>query len=378
MALISTHLKPPPPDEQSTPTPKCRPPSRSGRDHPFAAERAAAQAQRQCLLASGQYISPHRTPKGHYVKRQRHDTVTETKEDQEGKRREYEVQEYTVLSPVREEGMIEPVPPALFCPIWKVDESMRGRKVRLIGQVLHYNAKKATIVLTGQPDGLCKKCPTLVVNISVPLLALSPSVPPPQTASLKTHYPHQRAFISNLDQPPHPSVALLQKEVDREGLVGREMVSFGRGDWVGVVGWLEDGRDVVRKLKTSGVYASPPPLVCEAIHISNARPPPKSHYPQAPLANRTGIVRTMSEIDTRWQKSAQETVEEGSDERQVERERISLSPPSLSPRTPPEIKREDEFEVRILLPGESANYERYEPDVTPKANLKKARVKVRT
>lgn len=36
--------------------------------------------------------------------------------------------------------------------------------------------------------------------------------------------------------------------VRMKGLVGREMVSIRRGEWVNLVGWLEDGKDAVRKV----------------------------------------------------------------------------------------------------------------------------------
>lgn len=46
---------------------------------------------------------------------------------------------------------------------------------------------------------------------------------------------------------------LLEREEDKrmmrmKGLVGREMVSMRRGEWVNLVGWLEDGKDAVRKV----------------------------------------------------------------------------------------------------------------------------------
>lgn len=62
--------------------------------------------------------------------------------------------------------------------------------------------------------------------------------------------------------------------VRMKGLVGREMVSIRRGEWVNLVGWLEDGKDAVRKIQTFGPYAPPPPLILEVIHISNSRPLP--------------------------------------------------------------------------------------------------------
>ncbi|ODN81500.1 hypothetical protein L202_01922 [Cryptococcus amylolentus CBS 6039] len=400
-----TSIRIPPQDGQSTPTPTPRVrPFRPGFALPFAGT-PHPQAAR--------VFSPHHTP----TQSTPHPSQSKTTGKGKGKEKErpQETVEYTIL-PAIGDGKIEPVPPALYCPIWKVDERMRGRKVRLVGQVLHYNPKKATIILTAQPEGLCRKCPTIVVNISIPLLAPSPSQPPPPPRLITPGYtslatrsePEQRAVVFNTDQPPHPSSALSQSEVEREGLVGREMVRFGRGDWVGVVGWLEDGRDLVRKIRTFGAYAPPPPVVCEAIHITNARPPPKSRLPQAGVGGGTGIVRVMSEIDTRWQEApsrpSEETKEctgdgadaeegEGPEEEEANARRLKdkhrtertptnkrqstpPSPPHLSPRTPPEISRADGFEVRILLPGESANYEDYDFDVTPKPKPRGKKVKV--
>ncbi|ODO05425.1 hypothetical protein L198_02118 [Cryptococcus wingfieldii CBS 7118] len=369
-------------------------PTRPGFALPFA-ETPQPQAAR--------VFSPHHTPT------QSTPHPSQSKTTGKGKRKEKETPqetvEYTIL-PAIGDGKIKPVPPALYCPIWKVDERMRGRKVRLVGQVLHYNVKKATIILTAQPEGLCRKCPTIVVNISIPLLAPSPSQPPTTSLVTRSEQRH-RAVVFNTDQPPHPSSALSQSEVEREGLVGREMVRFGRGDWVGVVGWLEDGRDLVRKIRTFGAYAPPPPVACEAIHITNARPPPKSRLPQPWVGGGTGIVRVMSEVDTRWQEApsspseeAKEFTGDGADAEEgqgpedeeenarrlndkhrkertptIKRQSTSPSPPHLSPRTPPEISRADGFEVRILLPGEGANYENYEFDVTPKPRGKKVRAR---
>ncbi|TYJ57120.1 hypothetical protein B9479_002221 [Cryptococcus floricola] len=397
-----TDIRIQPPLPQDTPTPRVRP-SRPGFALPFA-QTPQPQAAR--------VFSPHHTP----TQSKPHPAQSTSKGKE--KERPQETVEYTIL-PAVGDGKIEPVPPALYCPIWKVDERMRGRKVRLVGQVLHHNVKKATIILTAQPEGLCRKCPTIVVNISIPLLAPSPSQPPPRPTTAQLHHitpgytslatrSEQRAAVFNTDQPPHPSSALLQSEVEREGLVGREMVRFVRGDWVGVVGWLEDGRDLVRKIRTFGAYAPPPPVVCEAIHITNARPPPKSRLPQAGVGGGTGIVRVMSEIDTRWQEApsspgeeAKESTGDGADAEEgegpeeeenarrlkdkhrkertptIKRQSTSPSPPHLSPRTPPEISRADGFEVRILLPGESANYEDYEFDVTPKPRGKKVKVGAR-
>lgn len=39
--------------------------------------------------------------------------------------------------------------------------------------------------------------------------------------------------------------------VRMKGLVGREMVSIRRGEWVSLVGWLEDGKDAVTKVGCS-------------------------------------------------------------------------------------------------------------------------------
>lgn len=39
--------------------------------------------------------------------------------------------------------------------------------------------------------------------------------------------------------------------VRMKGLVGREMVSIRRGEWVSLVGWLEEGKDAVTKVGRS-------------------------------------------------------------------------------------------------------------------------------
>lgn len=165
------------------------------------------------------------------------------------------------------------VTPALFIPVHAVHEGLKHRKVRLIGQILHFNNRKAILIITSHPSAPTPtpsptQSPTLIADISIPLLANSPSARD-VTDVLGS------AVFSRMSKSFLP----LEREEDKrmmrmKGLVGREMVSMRRGEWVNLVGWLEDGKDAVRKIQTFGPYAPPPPLILEVIHISNSRPFP--------------------------------------------------------------------------------------------------------
>ncbi|AFR96883.1 hypothetical protein C343_05010 [Cryptococcus neoformans C23] len=165
------------------------------------------------------------------------------------------------------------VTPALFIPVHAVHEGLKHRKVRLIGQILHFNNRKAILIITSHPSAPTPtpsptQSPTLIADISIPLLANSPSARD-VTDVLGS------AVFSRMSKSFLPPEREEDKRMMRmKGLVGREMVSMRRGEWVNLVGWLEDGKDAVRKIQTLGPYAPPPPLILEVIHISNSRPFP--------------------------------------------------------------------------------------------------------
>ncbi|KIR33980.1 hypothetical protein I352_03209 [Cryptococcus deuterogattii MMRL2647] len=185
------------------------------------------------------------------------------------------------------------VTPALFIPVHAVHEGLKHRKVRVIGQyvlhivinvggaqiltghgksrILHFNNRKSILIITSHPPAataISTQSPTLLADVSIPLLANSPSARD-VTDILGT------AVFSRVSKSFLPSESEEDRKMVRmKGLVGREMVSMRRGEWVSLVGWLEDGKNAVRKIQTFGPYAPPPLLILEVIHISNSRPFP--------------------------------------------------------------------------------------------------------
>ncbi|WWC71873.1 uncharacterized protein I206_105832 [Kwoniella pini CBS 10737] len=141
---------------------------------------------------------------------------------------------------------------ALFLPLHSINPSHHGKKLRFIGQVLAFHPPTSLLLLTSFPPITQphSPSPTILINITTPLLGQSPSLKDMSTP------------IQTVNST-HP------------GFVNRESLSLNRGEWVNIVGWLEgDGQKMVRKVKTSSSYLKPLPFILEAIHVSNARPPP--------------------------------------------------------------------------------------------------------
>ncbi|WVR07799.1 hypothetical protein IAU60_004842 [Kwoniella sp. DSM 27419] len=155
------------------------------------------------------------------------------------------------------------IPSALFLPLHAVTETHRGRKLRLSAQILTFHAPTSLLLITAYPpERPGHPSPTLLVDLSTPLLGQSPAATDVSSASDSVYSrTGQRMAIQ-------PSSGLHRA-------VNREHVSLARGEWVCIVGWLEgDGSKMVKKVKTSASFLKPLPIILEAIHISNARPPP--------------------------------------------------------------------------------------------------------
>lgn len=162
------------------------------------------------------------------------------------------------------------VTPALFIPVHAIHDRLKHRKVRVIGQyvvhlfiyvggaqtltghgksrILHFNNRKSILIITSHPPAATAtptQSPTLLADVSIPLLANSPS------ARDVTDILGTAVFsrVSKSFSPPESEED--RKMVRMKGLVGREMVSMRRGEWVSLVGWLEDGKDAVRKVGRS-------------------------------------------------------------------------------------------------------------------------------
>ncbi|WVW86019.1 hypothetical protein I302_108057 [Kwoniella bestiolae CBS 10118] len=159
-----------------------------------------------------------------------------------------------------------PLPPtdliasALFLPLHGVGTAHRGKKLRFVGQILAFHPPTSLLLLTSFPptSNPHSPSPTILVNISTPLMGQSPS-------------------LKDISSATHSSYASASQGIPENGRVpiNRESLALQRGEWVNVVGWLEgDGERMVRKVKTSSSYAKPLPFILEAIHISNARSPP--------------------------------------------------------------------------------------------------------
>ncbi|OCF32215.1 hypothetical protein I316_06129 [Kwoniella heveanensis BCC8398] len=155
---------------------------------------------------------------------------------------------------------------ALFIPLHKISTEHRGRKLRFLGQILAFHTQTSLLLLTSYPaiPNSHTPSPTILVDISTPLLG--------ETV---------RYDQTPLQRPPmldSPATATATAAVGAERMYGnRENITLARGEWVCVVGWLEgDGERMVRKVKVSSSFVKPLPLILEAIHISNARPPPVS------------------------------------------------------------------------------------------------------
>ncbi|WWD19516.1 hypothetical protein CI109_103977 [Kwoniella shandongensis] len=180
---------------------------------------------------------------------------------------------------------------ALMLPLHAVASTHRGRKLRLVGQVLAFHPPTSLLLLTGPPSNPSSPSvpsPTLLVNISTPLLGQSPSISDISSA--------QDSLYSR--QPQLPSIP---STISASGLVNREKVTLNRGEWVSVVGWLEgDGSKMVRKVKTSNSYLAPLPLILEAIHIANSHVIPPSPLYRGQIAAWDGIrIDAREEVSTR-------------------------------------------------------------------------------
>ncbi|WVQ67134.1 uncharacterized protein L199_005329 [Kwoniella botswanensis] len=152
---------------------------------------------------------------------------------------------------------------ALFLPLHNVNLEHRARKLRFVGQVLAFHPPTSLLLLTSFPPASDphSPSPTILVNISIPLMGQSPSLKDVSAAAESNSYTQtvQSSSEGQLGRGP----------------VNREPLTLNRGEWVNVVGWLEgDGEKMVRKVKTSSSYLKPIPIILEAIHLSNARPPP--------------------------------------------------------------------------------------------------------
>ncbi|KAK6909560.1 hypothetical protein I203_103581 [Kwoniella mangroviensis CBS 8507] len=152
---------------------------------------------------------------------------------------------------------------ALFLPLHAVNIEHRGRKLRFVGQVLAFHPPTSLLLLTSFPaaSNPHSPSPTILVNISIPLMGQSPSLKDVSAAAGSSSHNHTAQSSSE----------------GRSGRVAinREALTLNGGEWVNVVGWLEgDGERMVRKVKTSSSYLKPLPIILEAIHLSNARPPP--------------------------------------------------------------------------------------------------------
>ncbi|WVF73185.1 hypothetical protein IAT40_008004 [Kwoniella sp. CBS 6097] len=168
-------------------------------------------------------------------------------------------------------------PSALFLPLHKISTTEhQGRKLRFVGQILAFHPQTSLVLLTSFPavPNSHTPSPTILVNIAVPLLGESGSKiksgrAQSNISNNKNHNNDHHVYSRNPQRPP--------AEWNQEnGYENRENLSLGRGEWITVVGWLEgDGERMVRKVKTSSSFVKPLPLILEAIHISNARPPPQ-------------------------------------------------------------------------------------------------------
>ncbi|WWC64434.1 uncharacterized protein I303_107044 [Kwoniella dejecticola CBS 10117] len=156
---------------------------------------------------------------------------------------------------------------ARFLPLHGIDDSHRGKKLRFVGQVLAFHPPTSLLLLTSFPaiSSPHSPSPTILVDISAPLLGQSPSsTDVSASAEAFPRHGHESMVVDGANG-----------RRERAHLVNRESLSLSRGEWVNVVGWLEgDGQRMIRKVKTSSSYAKPLPIILEAIHISNSRPPP--------------------------------------------------------------------------------------------------------
>ncbi|WVN84953.1 uncharacterized protein L203_100090 [Cryptococcus depauperatus CBS 7841] len=159
------------------------------------------------------------------------------------------------------------IPPALLIPLHLVNINHRGRKLRLIGQVLHYNLRKAICILSSHSPQQNSQYPTLLVDLSVPLLANSPSVKDISLSSMRKYSMASQHEVHNNAQETTENKRGKEQAWD----ISRELLSLRKGQWVSVVGWLEDGSEAVQKFHAFGQYAPLPPVILEAIHIQPSK-----------------------------------------------------------------------------------------------------------
>ncbi|KAK8853102.1 hypothetical protein IAR55_003803 [Kwoniella newhampshirensis] len=183
-----------------------------------------------------------------------------------------------------------PAPPsdliasALVLPLHAVSTDHRGRKLRLVGQVLAFHSPTSLLLLTAPALDPTTPSPTLLVNISTPLLGQSPSITDVSSA--------QDTIYSRQPQTSLPPSSSTFSSI----VVNREKVTLSRGEWVCVVGWLEgDGHRMVKKVKTSASYLAPLPLILEAIHIANSRLIPINPVYRGQIAAWDGVRRIKEE-----------------------------------------------------------------------------------
>lgn len=173
------------------------------------------------------------------------------------------VQQPLALSP--------PAPPtdliqsALFLPLSRITKEHAGRKIRTIGQILGFNPASSVLLLCAPTTSSSPTpIPTLLVNLTTPLLGQSPAATDLSDVSNGVYW-----------HLPKPMNAIIQRDEGWVGPVNREILRLDRGQWVVVVGWLEvDGRRIPRKKDTRSSYAPPISVVLEAIHVAPTREPP--------------------------------------------------------------------------------------------------------
>jgi len=134
-------------------------------------------------------------------------------------------------------------------------------------RILAFDPKTSLLLLSAPPTSPTGALPTMLVDLSIPLLGQSPSA---------KDVSHLEGGVYSRPSPPtvRPVNATGFAEDESEGR-WRERLRLDRGEFVCVVGWLEgDARRLARKVNPGPTYNRPLELMLEAIHVSASRPPP--------------------------------------------------------------------------------------------------------
>ncbi|RXK39439.1 hypothetical protein M231_03272 [Tremella mesenterica] len=178
---------------------------------------------------------------------------------------------------------------ALFLPLSSVSLKQKGKKIRMLAQILAFDPSTALCILTVPPTSQSRQ--TILADLSIPLLGQNPSVRDLSEIS-------QSSFSSSYGQPPMGSRTvgshvifenekqIIRRDGDQDE---RERLKIEKGSWVDCIGWLEDDLKGLTKKILSQNKDLLKGIIFEIIHLSSTHPPSQETLYRSQLPIRMNI-----------------------------------------------------------------------------------------